>query len=458
MPLRLLLLVPIVFVTNALHLSPDTGIPGLNMSNLLFAAVVLVLWVSAGNSPGPLPAPARLSAPLSGLFLVLILGFVLAQASAPGHFMADLTYLKNAIFYPLFYFVYRHCKQDAETTRRMIILVLIVAAIAALEAVREGLSYGFGNYNLTRRASGPFGVDYSSANRAGVFYAMYLPIFVALALFLRGQKFWRLAALAGIALMLVAIMATYSRQSYLIALVGIVLLMLRRGLATTLVVAILAVAAIDFLPESVTTRVQETEQRNELGDEQLDASTASRFEIWSGAMRMWREHPLGVGLNRFKSYIGNYSIYRNFDAHNFYVLTLAEMGPLGLAAMAWLLWRLLGLARSLRHSVAARENPETRALAYGFTVMVVAMALGNVYGSPFLEGAVMTNFWILCGLLERYVALTSMRTGTAAAETVMAPSAAIGVRFPLAARSLPGRYGRETANRSHAKDAIQKMD
>src|SRR3546814_4409137 len=68
-------------------------------------------------------------------------------------------------------------------------------------------------------------------------------------------------------------------------------------------------------------------------------------------------------------------------------------------------WRLWLLANNFRARAAKSGNPESVALSLGFSVTVVSMALGNVYGSPFLEGSVMANFWILCGLIERYSAL-----------------------------------------------------
>ena len=33
------------------------------------------------------------------------------------------------------------------------------------------------------------------------------------------------------------------------------------------------------------------------------------------------------------------------------------------------------------------------------------MILGNIYGSPFSEGAIMGVFWALTGLMERYISL-----------------------------------------------------
>ncbi|WP_211369466.1 O-antigen ligase family protein [Pseudoxanthomonas kalamensis] len=445
--MRLLLAMPLLYMPNMLHLSVETGIPGLNLANIIFLVVVIAL-LAGGKRCQPLQPTGPITYALVLLFVTLIVGFVIAQATMPLGFMEDFTYLKNLIFYPLLYFVYRRCGQDVKGTRQLIIFLMVVAAVAGLEAVREGLDYGFGNYNESRRASGPFGVDYSTANRAGVFYAMFLPMFIAMALFFRKQKFWRMAAIGGCAIMAVAIMATYSRQSYLIALVGLALLLLRRNLVLAALIGLLMVPAISLLPESVTQRVAETEQQDAVGEEQLDVSTASRFEIWGGAIQMWKEHPAGVGLNRFKQYIGNYvPRYAGYDAHSIYFLMLGECGPLGVFALFYLLWRLLRMGMGFVRSVPASDT-EAKALSLGFVLVVISTALGNVYGSPFFEGSVMANFWALCGLMEHYTGLKRLgATATNQTGTTkhLSTAEAIGQRFPLAAKIAPGRYGpRET--------------
>lgn len=446
--MRLLLAVPLVYMVNMLHLSVETGIPGLNLANIIFI-VVLGALLMGGSRYRPLQPKGPITNALLLLYATLVIGFLIAQATMPLDFMADFTYLKNMMFYPLMYFLYRRCGQDIKGTRQLIIVVMVVAAVAGLEAIREGLDYGFGAYQETKRASGPFGVDYTTANRAGVFYAMFLPMFIAIALFFRRQKFWRLAAIGGCVILAVAIMATYSRQSYLIALVAFALLLIRRNIILAAVIALLMVPAISLLPESVTQRIAETEQQDGVGEERLDVSTTSRFEIWGGAIEMWSEHPLGVGVNRFKRYIGNYvPRYAGYDAHSIYFLTLAECGPLGLAALFYLLWRLLRMGIGFTRSVP-RSDAEGKALSLGFILVVVSTALGNVYGSPFYEGAVMANFWALCGLMEHYFGLKQQlaarggQAGVAAAARMPAPADAnrIGERFPLAARIAPGRYG-----------------
>lgn len=439
----LLLMLPIGFYTNALKLSFDTGIPGLNIANLIFLLALAAVLAGKPQPGMPARSEAMLAKPMLAYFAMATIGFFIAQFTMPIDLAQDLTDLKNYMFYPLFYFLYRRCNLNEKETRLLIIFVMFVAAVAALQAVRQGLDYGFGRYSDARRASGPFGIDWRNANRAGVFYAMYMPMFVAIALFCRDSRLWRLIAIACIGLTTVAIMATYSRQAYLIALVAVALLAIRKSLILATLIALVCTPAIALLPDSVTQRVEQTEQKNEAGTAQgVDDSTASRFDIWAGAMQMVKEHSAGVGLRRFPKHIGDYTDFPGYDAHNFYVLTVAELGPLGLAALLWLLWRAWKLSTRVRRG-AERMDTETQALGIGFSVMVIAAALGNLYGSPFPEGGVMTNFWILCGLLEYYIALRSRTSTTAPNQhTSDRRDASIGERFPLAAGIAPGRYRR----------------
>ena len=143
---------------------------------------------------------------------------------------------------------------------------------------------------------------------------------------------------------------TYSRQAYFIVLLSVVLLLIRKSIILSVIIGVTLVSLAGYLPDSVTQRVDETSQSNPKGGgEEVDASTSSRWEIWAGAMGMLQDNPLGVGLNRFKDNIGNYSSHKHMDAHNFYVLTFAECGPQGLIALLFLMWTLLfGLAAYLR--------------------------------------------------------------------------------------------------------------
>lgn len=434
--LYLLLALAIILLPNALHVSFDTGIPGLNFSNLLFLVILAVLLFSTGNAEAT-KRPARLGAPLVVFFVVLAIGFFMAGPSDLSSPMADVTRLKNAIFYPLLYFVFRHCRQNLTRTRQLIMLVLLVAPLTALEAIHQGIQFGLGEYVEEQRATGPFG-EMNMANRAGVFYAMFLPMLAALAVF-DHRKFIRVAAVVGCVLLAAAILFTYSRQSYLIALLGLLILLMHRSVAAALLASVLLVATVSYLPTSVIERVEQTRRTNVTGEATVDSSTASRLELWEGGLAMWRENPMGVGLGRFPTYIGDYSRHEGRDAHNAFVLVWAELGLIGLGVMLWLFWRIWGLSKMLRRACPPGDS-EGYALALGFRITVFSVALSNVYGSPFFEGLVMASFWILCGLVERYAALKSEASMAHAPQPAgpLWSMARVADRFPLAARALPG--------------------
>lgn len=397
--LTLLLAVLLVYTPNQLHFPSDLGIPGVNVVNLLFAAAVALLMLKPKTEP---LAPGQLGGPIRIYFLMMTLAAFWGMAVRPGVPMEDITYLKTVLFYPLYYFLFYYAVTDLATTRRLILLLLGVAVIAGLEAWSEAMAYGIGGYVESHRAAGPFGPDFRSANRAGVFYATFVPVLAGLVLFLKDRPLWRLIALGGLLILAGGVLFTYSRQSYFIALLGVALLTLRRGPGIAAMALVGFLVILPWLPQGAFERVEETKQQGELGEESYDESTESRWEIWSGAVAMWGENPVGIGLNRFKRMIGNYSIYAGKDAHNFYVLTLAEAGVQGLIALIWLMfafWRLGGMLK------AHAFDDESTALTQGFQVACLCMALGNIYGSPFTEGSVMAVFWALAALLERYLQL-----------------------------------------------------
>jgi O-antigen ligase len=426
----------LLHVVNQLHFKwLVTGIPGVAPANLFF---LLGLLCMQGKQETLTTEPFLKNALLI-FYGALTLAFVWALVRQPGDPVDDFTYFKNALFGPLYYFTFLKCRQDEKTTRRLIIWILIIAAVAALQALRQGFDYGFGKYNPFNRASGPFGEDWQQSNRAGVFYGMFMGMFVALALFLRGRRWWRMAAVGASVITAGAALSTYSRQSYVLVIVAIVSLVVRRSLLVAALVVAAGVALVGYLPDSVTQRVVETTQQDAAagGAAEFDNSTASRWQIWEGGMKMWAANPFGVGLNRWKDNIGSYSSYRRIDAHNFYVLTLGEGGPIGFLALLYLVYRLFRLAGFVRKH-RPPDDPEAFALSLGFTVCTFNMAMGGIYGSPTLEASVMVPYWALCGLLERYVLLRQQAVPVIV-EVLPPPEGPLSGRFPLAAYLPSGR-------------------
>ena len=430
--MRLFYAIPIVLLPNTAHLPADVAV------GVSVCALVVAMLLGPPNPPY-LARWGYLMPPLVALFLAMLVGFIAAQWHDLSNAGRDLREAKVAVLFPLLYFAYLRCGLDLKHTRQMIALVLVVAVAAGLEAVSQGLSFNLGEFSDTQRATGPFG-GINMANRAGVFFAMFLSMLVAITLQPRQPRRTRLAALAGGAVLAAAIMLTYSRQAYLIGLFTIMVLLAWRSIPAAALAALLLVAtAGTFLPGSVVDRVQETQQVDANGSVVLDVSTTSRFTLWSGTLDMLRDHPAGVGLGRFTEHIGKYTKYEGKDAHNGFVLTLAECGPLGLLALLWVFWRLWRLARWLRRSPGA-ATPQTRTFELGFTLAVVSMALGNLYGSPFFDSLIMANFWILCGLMERYGSIKAHAAQVV--DTYKPQPSPIDQRFPLADRASVATYSR----------------
>jgi hypothetical protein len=427
--MRLIYAIPIILLPNTAHLPA-------NVSVSVSVALLVMAMLLGERDPSYMERRGYLFAPLAALFLAMLIGFVAAQWHDVSRLDEDLREGKVALLYPFLYLAYLRSGMDLKRTRQLIALVVIVAVGAGLEAVFQGASFDLGTFSETQRATGPFG-QLKMANRAGVFFAMFLPFLVALALQPRQKSLVRLTAIAGSVILVAAILLTFSRQSYLIALFGVMILLVWRSIPIALLAtAVLAFAAITFVPKSVVDRVQQIEQADGTGELMLDPSTASRFTIWSGTLQMLRDHPNGVGLGRFNDHIGNYTNYSGKDAHNGFLLTLAECGPLGLLALLWVFWRLWRLARWLHRSGSVQ--PEDLALERGFTLSVVSMALGNMYGSPFFDSLIMANFWVLCGLMERYGRLKSHAAQALVDSADRRLALPLGLRFPLAARALPG--------------------
>jgi O-antigen ligase len=389
--LRGLLVAMALYVPYQQYFVGDAGAArGLNAINLLFGATLAAMVLTGTRARAP--APARFAFVL--MIAALVWSYLIGQAYDNSHWVVDLTVLKNAVLFMLLYFIYYHAARDPLTLRIVFAAILFVAAVAAVQAIRQAFDYGIDTFSETHRAAGPFAPDYSGANRAAVFYCIFLPVFVAVAMYYRGSVAVRLAAAGGAALLFVATLFTYSRQAYFILAVLALLMALRRNVLIALIAAIALISYENWLPQPVLERIAMTEQIDAHGDAKLDESTESRFILWQGALELIKDRPWGIGLNHFKRQIGRVTDYERMDAHNHFVLIATEAGLPGLLAMVVLIGALLWLGWSL----ARTGTDDGRVLGTGFMFSVVAMALGNVYGSRFFDGDVMGNFWALAGL------------------------------------------------------------
>lgn len=163
------------------------------------------------------------------------------------------------------------------------------------------------------------------------------------------MRFWRRSAeLAMLACLSVGLFLTYARAALVGVFVAALVLALlipgraRWGLFALGLIAAVSVAAIP----SVRARV--------LSGLAAQAST-ERSLIWSQAVRIASEHPMGIGLGNYPRVVSEYydvsqaSFPTRTYGHNMWLTTWAETGPLGVVSffggMLWVAWCALGERR-----------------------------------------------------------------------------------------------------------------
>jgi hypothetical protein len=122
-------------------------------------------------------------------------------------------------------------------------------------------------------------------------------------------------------------------------------------------------------------------------------SGSARTPLWTAAVHQYEAHPVaGAGAGSYESYYlrtrTTPSKVRN--AHNLYLETLAELGPLGLALL------LVALLSPFVAAVRARRHPLTAALAAGYAALVVHLLVDWDWQLP---GVALTALACGAGLL-----------------------------------------------------------
>lgn len=398
-----MLAVLIVYTPNQLHFPTSLGIMGVNVFNILMLLAFLTLALRPPEQrrepPPPVPPMTRVLLCYYG-----VLAFALAMAWLRGsaHPIEDAVAFKTLVSYSLLYFLAYYSVRTERQINVLIVLTMLVYLGAAGEAIMQGIEYGLNDFTHEERASGPFGIGAGNSNFAGVFYAIFATFCLSIALLGKGRVpfRWRVLALLAYVIGCLAIIATFSRQAMLIVAVTTMLLALRRNPLIALGVITVMLAYPLWAPEGVVQRIEMTQQRTLTGQEVLESSAASRYELWRAGVEITLRNPLGVGINQFQHEVEPLipKWIEARDAQNMYLRFAAEAGIQGLLVFLAVLYAFFRLGTWL-----ARVDHPPVARVYGLAacMAVVAIVLGNIFSSTFAFGEIMANAWVLFGLLAR---------------------------------------------------------
>jgi O-antigen ligase len=198
---------------------------------------------------------------------------------------------------------------------------------------------------------------------------------------------WRAAVL------LAALILTLSRGSMLACGVGLLIVLMIRGVSTRVLkaAAILGVLALPGIPRLITFAAA----YNKLG---LDASALLRFVEWSRALRVISDNPLfGVGFNTY-GYVGR---FYGFDARGTSafaldggLLFIAVMtGVVGVTLYAGMLGLVMVRARAVWRDAAA--SAQERGVSIAVAAITVAMVVHSLFVNSLLLPFLMEPLWLL---------------------------------------------------------------
>ncbi|MDX6493478.1 MAG: hypothetical protein QOH02_1413 [Gaiellaceae bacterium] len=241
---------------------------------------------------------------------------------------------------------------------------LLGGAVAGITAVS---AYGLGQYVIVGHPLNPIEgnllfepVGY--ANAFGILCAIGIALSVGLAL-AADRRTVRIAALAGLPILVPALYLTSSRGAWLALATGLAATFAlgpRSSGRASLAVAVAAVLAV--------VAVVAVSREHGLAARLVGAN---RPLYWHVAWKEYRMNPaLGSGAGTFDSYWLRYRTVDSFarDAHSLYVETLAELGPLGLVLV------VAALATPFA-AIRRRLEPLTAAAAGGYVAFVVHLGV-----------------------------------------------------------------------------------
>lgn len=353
------------------------------------------------------------------LFFLACLAALFQTASIAGtaYMEEQINPLKRWLSPMLLFFPIANADFSRAAIKRMITTVLIMCGIVTLWTIKDLISLGWADISEENRISGPFG--FGGENDLAAFF-VYYPVLTLSIGMLDTRLHRRIPLLCLFALAMVSLLLLLSRGAYL----GMMMVLLFMALVRfRWMIPGLVLAAIFYqvwTPGAVRERMESTQltTANESvggrvpapyeSERNLETSSALRWRIWRGAVRIVESHPLlGIGYNTFSMAIPGYAnIERNMDAHNMFLRVAAEMGLLGLFSFLSLLFIPFW---SMRHVYRTTGDRFVRGWMLGGMASLFGIIVVNFFGSRFVREELVGLYWMIVALTYAYIYLRRRR-------------------------------------------------
>jgi len=387
------------------------GVKGLNPFNLLLVATFgawLLHALTAGGWQRFVPAP------LAALYIAPMLvagaiGVRHVDAIVPAFYMYDMLhfdngagYLRDLVAKPLLMVLYALLVAAAvarsERPERffapIVLSIWVMSAMAIVFVAMRGAALEELAASTSRQFLSPLGMH---ANELGRLYA----VAYAMLLFMRaGSRHFglRVLLLASMAMVVVALVLTFSRSAFVgLALVNVLFLLWRPSARRVVFFLLLAAGAL-LLPEAVFERIGYGFDRG------ADAVSAGRIEgLWLPLLPEVLRNPVvgnGIGSILWSDAMrrgGGTTVLGTTHPHNAYLQALLDMGIVGLAALlAYFahVWRGL---RALYND--ASLPPALRGFYEGAAVGLLGFLITAIADSSLLPKPEQSFLWLAIGMM-----------------------------------------------------------
>jgi putative inorganic carbon (HCO3(-)) transporter len=243
------------------------------------------------------------------------------------------------------------------------------------------------------------GIDFREANGFAAFLAAAVTF--AGVQMLRVSWWKKVLYIAGIALMLNAIIMTQSRAVFLGILMAVPYVLLRTpserrkqvyACAALGMVLFFMLADVKFLG-----RMETIKEAAKSGVEYGTEETLSRWDFWKASLPMFIDHPFGVGIKNFEKLVPYYDPRNTgMDAHNTYVLCYSEIGILGITLFLIIIvegWRQLGRIRKMAAGTLHERDINLHVFTLGIVLIIYFLGYMTTHSMLYAE-----IVWILLSM------------------------------------------------------------
>jgi len=303
-------------------------------------------------------------------------------------FGEELHAYKRFVTIFILYFLVLNITRDRKIIAVLLGVIILMLIFEAYVVLKEHYTTAFWHYSDKMRVTGTFSATRGGgANELGAFFAQYLPILIAFFLVMR-KRSMKLIFIGLSVFVFLALIYTYSRGSYLSIAAALFVIGIVKSKKFLLAIGVIFIIlfSMRILPVSVVERVNSIYAKNP------DKSIAGREMVWRDAGRYIKEYPvLGYGYDA-----SNYLL--PYDTHNMYLDIALEIGIPAVLVLFWIYIIGFKVAYKL---LKTTQDPLYQIISLSFIGSLVALAVGNMFGTRLNFFPINGYFAILMGMMAR---------------------------------------------------------